>query len=62
MRQYNAATGQWEWVADAQKVKDAEEALEDAKKDLRDYERDTERELAIEELEARKKPLRRLIS
>lgn len=55
VRQYNAATGQWEWVADAQKVKDAEEALEDAKKDLRDYERDTERELAIEELEARKK-------
>ena len=57
VRQYNAATGQWEWVADAQKVKDAEEALEDAKKDLRDYERDTERELAIEDLEARKKAI-----
>lgn len=57
VRQYNAATGQWEWVADAQKVKDVEEALEDAKKDLRDYERDTERELAIEELEARKKAI-----
>ena len=57
VRQYNAATGQWEWVADAQKVKDAEEALEDAKKDLRDYERDTERELAVEELEARKKAI-----
>ena len=57
VRQYNAATGQWGWVADAQKVKDAEEALEDAKKDLRDYERDTERELAIEELEARKKAI-----
>lgn len=57
VRQYNATTGQWEWVADAQKVKDAEEALEDAKKDLRDYERDTERELAIEELEARKKAI-----
>ena len=57
VRQYNAATGQWEGVADAQKVKDAEEALEDAKKDLRDYERDTERELAIEELEARKKAI-----
>lgn len=57
VRQYNAATGQWEWVADAQKVKDAQEALEDAKKDLRDYERDTERELAIEELEARKKAI-----
>ena len=57
VRQYNAATGQWEWVADAEKVKQAQEDLEDAKKDLRDYERDTERELAIEELEARKKAI-----
>lgn len=57
VRQYNAATGQWEWVADAEKVKQAQEALENAKKDLRDYERDTERELAIEELEARKKAI-----
>ena len=57
VRQYNAATGQWEWVADAQKVKDAEEALEDAKKDLRDYERQTELDLAIEELETRKKAI-----
>ena len=54
VRQYNAATGQWEWVADPQKVKDAEEALEDAKKDLRDYERDMELDLAVEELEARR--------
>ena len=57
VRQYNAATGQWEWVADAQKVKDAEKALEDAKKDLRDYERDMELDLAVEELEARKKAI-----
>ena len=57
VRQYNAATGQWEWVADAEKVKQAQEDLENAKKDLRDYERDTERELAIEELEARKKAI-----
>ena len=58
MRQYNAATGQWEWVADARKVKDAEEALEDAKKDLRDYERQTELDLAIEELEAHKEAIK----
>ena len=58
VRMYNAATGQWEWVADAQKVKDAEEALEDAKKDLRDYERQTELDLAIEELEARKEAIK----
>lgn len=58
VRMYNAATGQWEWVADARKVKDAEEALEDAKKDLRDYERQTELDLAIEELEARKEAIK----
>lgn len=58
VRMYNAATGQWEWVADAQKVKDAEEALENAKKDLRDYERQTELDLAIEELEARKEAIK----
>lgn len=58
VRMYNAATGQWEWVADAQKVKDAEEALEDAKKDLRDYERQTELDLAIEELEVRKEAIK----
>lgn len=57
VRQYNAATGQWEWVADPEKVRQAQEDLENAKKDLRDYERDKERELAIEELEARKKAI-----
>lgn len=53
VRQYNAATGQWEWVADANKVKDAEEDLENAKKNLRDYEREVELDLAVAELEAR---------
>lgn len=57
VRQYNAATGQWEWVADPSKVKQAEEDLEDAKKDLRDYEREVELDLAISELEARKKAI-----
>lgn len=57
VRQYNAATGQWEWVADPSKVKKAEEDLEDAKKDLRDYEREVELDLAISELEARKKAI-----
>ncbi len=57
VRQYNAATGQWEWVADPSKVKKAEEDLEDAKKDLRDYEREVELDLALSELEARKKAI-----
>lgn len=57
VRQYNAATGQWEWVADPSKVKKAEEDLEDAKKDLRDYEREVELDLVLSELEARKKAI-----
>lgn len=57
VRQYNAATGQWEWVADPEKVKKAQEDLENAKKDLREYEADVEMEIAIEELEARKKAI-----
>lgn len=57
VRMYNAESGQWEWIADPEKVKQAEEDLADAKKDLRDYEREMELDLAIEELEARKKAI-----
>jgi TP901 family phage tail tape measure protein len=57
VRMYNAESGQWEWIADPEKVKQAEEELADAKKDLRDYEREMELDLAIEELEARKKAI-----
>lgn len=57
VRMYNAESGQWEWIADPEKVKQAEEDLADAKKDLRDYEREVELDLAIEELEARKKAI-----
>lgn len=57
VRQYNAATGQWEWVADPEKVKQAQEDLENAKKELREYEADVERETTIAELEARKKAI-----
>jgi TP901 family phage tail tape measure protein len=57
VRMYNAESGQWEWIADPEKGKKAEEDLADAKKDLRDYEREMELDLAIEELEARKKAI-----
>lgn len=57
VRMYNAESGQWEWIADPEKVKKAEEDLADAKKDLRDYKREMELDLAIEELEARKKAI-----
>lgn len=54
VRIYNAATGQWEWVADAGKVKSAQEALENARKSLSDYEREISLDVAIAELEAKK--------
>ena len=37
VRHYNAATGQWEWVADAQQVKSAQDAYDSAMKALLDY-------------------------
>lgn len=57
VRQYNAATGQWEWVANPEKVKQTQEDLENAKKELREYEADVEQDIAIAELEARKKAI-----
>lgn len=58
VRQYNASTGQWEWVADATKVKKAEEELENAKKELREYERKVELDLAVEELKTRQEAIK----
>lgn len=58
VRQYNASTGQWEWVADATKVKKAEEDLENAKKALREYERKIELDLAVEELKTRQEAIK----
>lgn len=58
VRQYNASTGQWEWVADATKVKKAEEELENAKKALREYERKVELDLAVEELKTRQEAIK----
>lgn len=37
VRQYNAKTGQWEWVANADTVAKAQQSLEDAKKALADF-------------------------
>lgn len=51
VRIYNAATGQWEWVADASAVQSAKEALEDAQKDLQDYQTESEEERRKKALE-----------
>ena len=49
VRQYNAATGQWEWVANAQNVATAQENLTEAETALDDFYRDRE----ISKLEAK---------
>ena len=48
IRYFNKETGHWEWMADQQRIQDAQEALEKAEKSLEDYEFD----LHIKELEA----------
>ena len=54
VRIYNAATGQWEWIANAGNVKNAQEALKSARDSLSDYERQLSLDAAIAELEAKK--------
>lgn len=54
VRVFNAATGQWEWEANAATVKSAEDAYEKAKEDLAEYERELALQKEIDELEAKK--------
>lgn len=54
IRQYNAKTGQWEWVADQKEVDDAKDALEKAEKDLEDFRDELEYNARLAELEAQK--------
>lgn len=57
VRQFNARTGQWEWVADQKEVDSAQEALDEAKKDLEDFKANMAYEAALAELEAQKKTI-----
>lgn len=54
VRVFNAATGQWEWEANASSVKSAQDAYEKAKEDLAEYERQLALQREIDELEAKK--------
>lgn len=54
IRQYNARSGQWEWVADEKNIQSAEEALDKAKKDLEDFKDDLAYNAELAALEARK--------
>ena len=53
VRQYNAATGQWEWVADQKTVESARSAYEKALKDLSDFQSDLEFQRQKAEIEQR---------
>lgn len=53
IRQYNAATGQWEWVADQKTVESARSAYEKALKDLSDFQSDLEFQRQKAEIEQR---------
>lgn len=55
VRVFNAASGQWEWEANAASVKSAQDAYEQAKEDLAEYERELALQREIDELEAKKK-------
>lgn len=52
VRIYNAATGQWEWVADAGTVKSARESVEKAQKSLSEETAEQARAAQIEAIEA----------
>ena len=57
VRMYNAATGQWEWVADAKKVQSAQEALDKAEEDLAKFYEDAAYDAQVAALEAMKDAL-----
>lgn len=52
VRVYNAASGQWEWVADHKNVKSAEDALKKAEQDLDDYRRKSSVDALDEQIKA----------
>ena len=51
VRYYNATSGQWEWAANANEVKSAQEALDEAKKSLSEYKADQKLDRQIAKLE-----------
>lgn len=57
IRTYNAASGQWEWVADAKSVEDAKKNLAEAEKDLEEYRADLAYEEAVKAIERRKEAI-----
>lgn len=61
VRQYNAKTGQWEWVANAKNVESAQESLKKAEEDLFDAQTDLAKYYADQAYEAQKAVLEKQI-
>lgn len=57
VRYYNAATGQWEWAADAKNVASARKTYEQALKDFETDKKDREHDLRIQALELQKEEI-----
>ena len=57
VRYFNSVTGAWEWGANAKNVKDAQEALKNAQKDLSDFRDDLAYNEAIRAIEDKKNAL-----
>jgi len=57
VRQYNAKTGQWEWVADANAVASAKEGWNSAKQAWSDYKSQNAYEKSISKLEAKQEEI-----
>ena len=57
VRMYNAQTGQWEWVANAKNVQNAQEALDKAEEDLAKFYEDAAYDAQVSALEAMKDAL-----
>lgn len=57
VRMFNAQTGQWEWIADPKTVKSAQDELDEAEKDWREYQEELAYQKEIREMERRKKAI-----
>lgn len=57
VRMFNAQTGQWEWIADPKTVKSAQDELDEAEKDWREYQEELAYQKEIKDMERRKKAI-----
>lgn len=59
VRYFNAETNQWEWMADAGKVKDAEESLQDAERNLAEAYADQAYNSAVKQIKTQQQAVKK---